>query len=210
MGNGCPAWDLLMNDIVLFQKRAVDFIQLYVDEIRGLVLSPAEFFHNGQDDTGFLEPTLFAAVNILIPKLFYALLFAPLTLGISLLFVLPAVVYGIATLFVSAIILHGLVRLFGGGEDFETTYRCVAYSSVAFYAWLIPLPFVNLILFTALYCALLYIALRETHGLPPQHLALLLLLPAFLMLLSGAVLTVVTLWIVSRGLYLVLSFLVPG
>ena len=199
-----------MNEFEQFQKRAAHFIQQYVEEIRRLVLSPAEFFHRGLEDNRFLEPTLFAAVNILIPKLFYALLFAPLTLGVSLLFVLPAAVYGIATLFVSAIILHGLVRLAGGAEGFECTYRGVAYSSVAFYAWLIPLPFVNLILFTTLFCVLLYYALREAHGLPPQHLILLLLLPALLMLLSGAVLTLVTLWIITRGIFLVLSFLVPG
>ncbi len=189
-----------MNDATIFKKRIVDFIQHYIEEVRKLITGPTAFFTQAKEETGFLEPTIFAAINVLMPKLFFALLIAPLTLGLSLIFVFPAMIYGICTLFVSSIILHGLVRLCGGQESFEATYRCVAYSSVAFYIWLIPFPFVNLLLFTAAFCGLLFIAIRETHELNAQQTMLILIVPGFLILLAGAILSVLALWLTVTGL----------
>ncbi len=199
-----------MNDYSPFQKRFVDFVHRYIDEVKKLVSAPNLFFREHRDDSGFLEPTLFAGVSLLLPILFYALLTAPFTLGISLLFVLPSMLYGIALLFISAIILHGLVRLFGGQDKFEVTYRCVAYASVSSYSWLIPFPFINLILFATFFCTLLYFALREVHELNPQQASILLIAPAFLILLSGSILTMVTIWMIIRGAAMMLTFFLPG
>ena len=199
-----------MNDLLTFQKRLVDFIHRYIDEVRRLASSPQRFFHQHRDDGGFLEPTLFAGVSILLPVLFYGLLTAPITLGLSLLFVMPTLLYGVALLFVSAVILHLMIRLFGGRDRFEITFRCIAYSSAASFCWLIPLPFVNLILFTGVFCVLLYFALREVHELDPQHSSMLLIAPGFLILFSGAILTMVAMWVSVRGAAHMLSFFLPG
>jgi hypothetical protein len=198
-----------MNDYPTFQKRLVDFIHRYIEEIKVIVTTPNDFFRKNRDEYGFLEPTLFAGVNILIPVLFYGLLIAPFTLGLSLIFVLPSMVYGVALLFLSTVILHGLIRLLGGNEKFEVTFRCVAYSSVAAYTWLVPLPFVNLLMFGAAFCTLLYFALCESHELTPQQASLLLIAPGFLILFSGAILTIVTLWMVFKGIALILGFMLP-
>lgn len=199
-----------MNEYAPFQKRLVDFIHRYIDEVKQLASSLPAFFRERRDDSGFLEPTLFAGVSILLPILFYGFLTAPITLGVSLLFILPSLLYGVGLLFVSAIILHGLVRLLGGHDKFEVTYRSVAYASVASYCWLIPIPFVNLILFAALFCTILYFAIREVHELSPQQTSILLIAPAFLILLTGSILTIITLWMIVRGVAFMLSFLLPG
>lgn len=200
-----------MNDYYApFQKRLVEFIHRYIEELRNLAIAPPKFFHTHRDDSGFLEPTLFAGVSILLPILFYGLLTAPFTLGVSLIFVLPAMFYGVSFLFVSAIILHGMVRLFGGQDRFEVTYRSVAYASAASFCWLLPLPFVNLLLFMALFCVLLYFALREIHELNTQQASILLIAPAFLILLSGAIMTIASIWMLFRGISAILSFLLPG
>jgi len=188
-----------MSDLDRLRNASYEFIQHYVDDIYGVVSSPRLFFRLDKEKNGFLEPSAFAAFNILIPKLFYALLLAPLTLGFSLLTVLPSVLYGCCTLFIAAIVIYGLLRYAGGKENFETAYRNVAYSSVAYYAWLIPVPFLNLLLFTAAYCALLYFAFREVHELEPQRAMFILILPAFLILLMGAILSIITLWILIGG-----------
>ncbi|MBN2329021.1 MAG: YIP1 family protein [Candidatus Omnitrophica bacterium] len=199
-----------MNEYSTFQKRVVEFIHRYIDEVRLLATAPNKFYHERRDDSGFLEPTLFAGVSILLPILFYCLLTAPFTLGLSLLFVLPSMIYGVMFLFISAIILHGLVRIVGGQDKFETTYRSIAYASAASYSWLIPLPFVNLLLFAALFCTLLYFALREAHELNPQQTSILLIAPAFIILLSGAILTMTSIWMIFKGIALIASYLLPG
>lgn len=193
-----------------FQKQMVEFIHRYIEEVRNLAVSPPKFFHAHRDDSGFLEPTLFAGVSILLPILFYGLLTAPLTLGVSLIFVLPAMLYGVSFLFVSAIILHGMVRLLGGQDRFEVTYRIVAYASAASFVWLLPVPFVNLLLFMAIFCALLYYALREIHELNAQQAYILLIAPAFLILLSGSILTISSIWALIRGVSAILAILLPG
>lgn len=196
-----------MNDLIKAQKGVIDFIQHYVEEVRNVVTGPTAFFIRMKEESGFLEPTIFAAITILIPKLFYALLIAPITLGLSLIFVVPAVVYGICTLFVASIVLHGLVRLTGGGEYFEGTYRCVAYSSVAFYIWLIPFPFINLLLFTAVFCYLLFVAIREIHELNAQQAMLVLIFPGFIILLAGAILSIMAIWLMVAGFNTMLKLL---
>lgn len=198
-----------MNNFTKLQKRCVEFVQRYIDEVKFIVTSPAEFFRKNREESGFLEPTIFAGISILIPQLLYGLLFAPITLGVSMFFIIPTVIYGTASFMVAAIVLHGLIQICDGEGSFEITYRGVAYSSVACYAWLAPIPFVNVLLFTAAFCALLYISLREAHAMTSQRSMMVLIGPAFLLLVSGFVLTLITLWLVLHGIFWLYSFLLP-
>jgi len=195
-----------MNEHPSVQQYVIGFIERYVDDLRRLVIHPYNFFKAQRGASGFLEPTLFAAASILIPALFYALWLAPFTLGLSLIFVIPGVFYGICTLLISTIVLYGIVRCCGGEGDFESVYRSVAYSGAAFYLWLIPIPFVNLLLFAAAFCALLYLSLREMQGLTPRKAALILLFPAFLILPQGVILSYAAFWLVFRGFFHLLHY----
>ncbi len=196
-----------MSDLSQFKQGFSTFIQRYVDEIYEIVTSPKQFFLNDLERHGYTEPMTFAAFNILIPHLFYALLLAPLTLGLSLLTVLPSMLYGVCSLFVAAIIIYGLLRYAESKRDFEVTFRHIAYSSVAYYTLLVPIPFVNLLLFTASFCFVLYFALREVHDLDRQKASLLLIVPAFFILMAGAILTVISLWMLVGTAFWVFNHL---
>lgn len=178
-----------MNDISLYQKHFSEFLRRYVENIRKLLTNPGNFFRQQIDENGLLEPTIFIAFTILIPHLFYAFLLAPFTLGLSVFVFIPAVFTNVAWFFLLAIILYGIVFCVESRGDFDVIYRSTAYSGVAYYFWLFPLPFINLLLFTVSFCILLFIAIRETHELSSGKTLLILLFPAFLILFTGGILT---------------------
>ncbi len=198
-----------MSDLLQIRDSFYTFIQRYVDEVHDIITNPRDFFIRDAERSGFLEPATFAAFNLLIPKLFYALLLAPLTLGLSLLTILPSILYGTCLLFVAAIVLYIILRYMGGAQDFETIYRNVAYSSVAYYAWLLPIPFLNLLLFTLGFCTLLFFAIREVHGLDTQRTLIVLSAPAFLILLTGAILSIITIWVMVSGALKLVHYFYP-
>ena len=107
-----------MNEITRFRIHFIEFIQRYVDDLHKIILDPEAFFRSQLDQSGFMEPSLFAAVSLLLPQLFYALLLAPLTFGFSFLMLGPYVFYGFGALFTASIFLYVVYRCCGGAAGF--------------------------------------------------------------------------------------------
>src|SRR5690606_9302175 len=160
-----------------------------------------------KNETGYQEPTIFAVVNILLPKFFFALMIAPVTLGFSLLFFIPTVIYGVSMLLLSTVVLHLLNHIAGAKGGIEVTYRCVAYASIAFYTWLVPVPFFNLLLFTAAFCFLLFYAFVEINRLEPQKSLIIVSSTGLFILIFGSLLTIVTIWMLVRGFMIMMQYL---
>lgn len=189
-----------MNNKTDIRTNLHEFIARYMEQVHRIVTQPRDFFREQHEQYGYLEPTVFAAINILLPKLLLALMLAPLTLFISLIFVIPSVCSGICLLLLAAVVLHALLHIAGAKERFEVTYRCVAYSSVAFYIWLVPVPFLNLLLFTFAFCTLLLFAFMEVHRMDIQKALLIVSLPGILILVFGSIMTLVSLWLIIKGI----------
>jgi len=177
-----------------------EFVRRYVDSVRRILSDPSAFFIHKADQSGYMEPTVFALISIMLPKLFYALLFAPFTFGLSLIIMVPAVVYQLGILVIASVILFGLIRLFKGRGDFEAAYRSMAYASTASLMWFAPVPFINLLMFAGLFGYLLYYALRETHGLNQQQTMIVLTVPLLFIFLIGAVFTLIATFLAAKGI----------
>lgn len=185
------------------------FIRRYVDYVRLVFTDPSGFFLRKSEESGYLEPTVFALMSILLPKLFYALLLAPLTLGLSLVLVLPSVIYNLGMILIASILLFGLVRVFGGRGDFETAYRGVAYAGAANLVLVVPVPVINFLLFTGLFGLLLYFALREMHGLDNRRALIALSVPVLFTLFVGMIRTLMFIFFLIKGLLYVFSMGYP-
>lgn len=186
-----------MNDFDEIRAQLSRFLEAYIEQARGLVTHPSAFFREERRRSGFLDSTLFAAVSLLIPKLLFGLILAPISLGLSLLWVIPSLVHGMLFILVSAILLYAIIRLFGKEASFEPVYNAAAYCCVANYLMIIPVPFLNLMLFLAAYSLLLYIGLRELFDLTPRQSAVIVLIPAMLHFMAGALLTVAAMWLIG-------------
>ncbi len=195
------------NELDQVWEDILEFGRNYRNCIHSVVVSPRKFFNQQREETDYWEPTLFAAINILIPNMFFALIFAPMTLGLSLFFAVPSMLYSVIILMLAAVMLHGLVRIIGGTHSFVVTYRCVAYASVAFYVWLLPIPFLNLLLFVVSFCGLLYFAFTSVHELDPQKALMVVLLPGVILLVIGVLKTFFNFYIFIRGVIRLMELL---
>jgi hypothetical protein len=195
------------NELDQVWENILEFGRKYRNCIHSIVVTPRKFFRQQRDETDFWEPTLFATINILIPNMFFALIFAPITLGLSLFLAIPAMLYSVIILMLAAVMLHGLIRIIGATHPFVVTYRCVAYASVSFYVWLIPIPFLNLLAFVIVLCGLLYFAFTSVHELDPQKALLVVFLPGIILLVIGILKTFLNFYIFIRGVIRLMEFL---
>lgn len=194
-----------MNDYDSILRNFQDFIQHYMDQAQMLVREPRHFFRMQRESKDYWEPMMFAGVNVLLPKLIFALMIAPFTFLLSLVCLIPLVIYAACLLVLVTVILHGLVRVVGSTASFNATFRCVAYASIAYYTWLIPIPFFNLLLFTGYFCSLLYIAFLEVHRLDSQKAISIVVLPGLIIMVLGTLATLLTLWVMLRGVLFLLN-----
>jgi len=104
------------------------------DIVLSLVKRPAAFFHGMPIDGGYLSPTLFLLINLLI----CGFLSTVLRSTMWPLFRVP--VLGLISTFLCSGILYVLSgRLFGERGSFEATYRVMAYAGVVFLIMWIPI-----------------------------------------------------------------------
>lgn len=182
-----------------------EFMQRYADSVRQMVKDPSAFFNHQSQQRGYLEPTVYALINILILKLFYALLLAPFTLGLTLILLIPMVMYQLCMLGLTSVILFGIIRFFNDNNSFEGVYRSTAYAGTSSLLLLIPVPFFNMLLSAGGMAYFLYHALREAHGLNSQQAFITLSVPVLLLLLLGMISTIVVLFLLFHAVFFVIS-----
>lgn len=117
----------------------------YIGTWKGVMKSPSHFYSEMPKTGGYVDPIIFAVINIAIYSLFY-LLFNPGAydvgdFGSSIGFVVALLVpvIGVIALFLDATLLHIIQKVLGGRGTFEGTARFVLYASAAFSLLWIPL-----------------------------------------------------------------------
>ncbi len=193
-----------MNDLSKTKQHFIAFVRHYSQILQKIVTDPASFFRDQVGRTDVSEPALFAAINILIPKVFYALLFAPITLGISFLLMTLSVFLNLCIWLGSIVLILLFAWIAGIKKNNITLFRCTAYTSVAYLAWLIPIPFANLVTFTVIYCILLYFVLTEAHDFSQIQSIIFLVILFFLTIIVGVI---VSLYSISLVIQFLLFFI---
>ncbi|MBZ0256479.1 YIP1 family protein, partial [bacterium] len=132
-----------MNDETKKTAKVPQFLFEQFEQGRKILLSPKAAFREQKNQSGYWKPTAFAMLCIAVPRGAYALLWAPFTLGFSILWMIPSVFYGIVFLYMLSTALYGLVRCYREIITFDSIFRCIAYSWIAYFLLLIPIPVVN-------------------------------------------------------------------
>lgn len=177
-----------------------DFLRNQFEQARSVLISPRETFRAQRALSGYWEPTAFAALCILVPRSVYALFWAPFTLGVSIIWLVPSVFYGLAFLYMLSAALYGLVRCYKRILTFDSVFRCVAYSWIAYFLLLVPLPLLNHVLIGAAFGFYLQFALQEVHGLKQKQAIWISVAIAALVTLIGAAMALVAWAMALTGL----------
>jgi len=138
-------------------------------QARAVILRPAAFYRNLPLTGGFQEPLIFLAVLSLVAGLVSgALLLLQGRIGPALGTVLLTPVMSAVFGFVGAAILYGIWRLMGSEKNYETAYRCLAYTAaIAPLTTLLRIiPYLGGALASAWILFLLFTASVEIHSLP--------------------------------------------
>lgn len=189
--------------------KVASWFQHYIDALRSVVVTPRDFFQRTRDETDLWPPTFFVLISLLLPKLIYALVFAPVTLGLSIAtFPLSALISFLLFLLL-AVMLFGILRLFGVDARMDRMYGTVAYCHAANYLILIPIPFINLFAFIIGFSILFYIAMREAHGLSQNQAIGITLVPAVFTLILGLIKTITTLGMLITIVYQFGQWMMP-
>ncbi len=145
-------------------------ISKVIEDAKSIITNPVGFYRNLSKTGGFVEPLIYvvvmAAIAAAIMLIFSFIGGRPVGMGI--LISMP-IMMAIAS-FISAGIMFLIWKLMGSENNYETAYRCVAYSMaiLPISALLSVIPFLGLII-PALWGAFLMItASTEVHGLDKQ------------------------------------------
>ncbi len=156
------------------EKESIDLNEIKETAIKVLT-SPQAFFKEMQKTGGYMKPLIFMMVMGIIGGLIQSLfsliglqVATGLAMGLASIILVPIVV-GIFG-FVGAAILYLIWKLMGSQEEYETAYRCVAYTSA-----LTPItcvlgiiPYIGGAVGIALAIYFTIIASIEVHRIPSQ------------------------------------------
>ena len=164
-----------------------DPIHSFIDTVRRVVLQPLSFFASLPQSRNLVNPLVFALICIEIYTILGGLLGLVRVgtnrgLGSFIASIIAAPIGGAIGLFILAAILHLLVRLVvgAGNSGFEATFRVAAYAAVVNLVSWIPLVGWLLGLY-GIYLSV--VGIREMHGTTTGKAALVVLIPAGVILL---------------------------
>ena len=164
-----------------------DPIHSFIDTVRRVVLQPVSFFASLPQSRNLVNPLVFALICIEIYTILGGLLGLVWVgtnrgLGSFIASIIAAPIGGAIGLFILAAILHLLVRLVvgAGNSGFEATFRVAAYAAVVNLVSWIPLVGWLLGLY-GIYLSV--VGIREMHGTTTGKAALVVLIPAGVILL---------------------------
>lgn len=137
-----------------------------------LIVKPGDFFRTMPKDGGFLEPLIFVVLTTLLGVLLNAVeLFVSRGVGLAMVAAWMIIVPMIAIIlsFFFAGILYAVWSFMGSRENYETSYRCLAYMQI-FFPILILLSVVPYLALFGIgwWLYLMVIAAREVHKVPAR------------------------------------------
>jgi hypothetical protein len=183
-----------------------------VNTVRDLVTRPADFFAGIARRGDYINPLIFALIGVLVTAVITGLLgvfgailglnnrgLGNAILGLVSSIVVTPIFFALA-LFVGAGIMHLLVALIvkPATTGYEATFRVASYSSVGqLVGWV---PFLGPLVAVIATVVLSIIGVREVHGTTTGKAALVVLVPAAVVLLLVLVLFVLGAVLVTRML----------
>ncbi|MDP8245823.1 MAG: YIP1 family protein [Candidatus Hinthialibacter antarcticus] len=190
-----------MNEAKTKSATVSQFLYEHFEQGRRILLSPKEAFREQKTQSGYWKPTAFAMLCIAAPRGAYALLWAPFTLGFSILWLIPSVIYGTIFLYMLSTALYGLVRCYREIITFDSIFRCVAYSWVSYFLLLIPIPLLNHLFIAAAFGFYLHYALREVHGFDKKQAILIAIVPSAIVLVIGAIMSLASMFMLGVTIF---------
>jgi hypothetical protein len=156
-----------------------------------VLLRPSNFYREMPKTGGYVDPVLFATVNLSISMLFYLFFNSEADVLIDTLSKAPMVaaiatlIGGIGALFIEATMLYVIYKVIGGTGTYEGTARFVLYASAApMFIWI---PLVGWIF--GIYQFYLYlVGGKFVHNMSMERSALAILLLISLSFVSGILL----------------------
>lgn len=145
-------------------------ISKVIEDAKSVITNPVGFYRNMSKTGGFVEPLIFVIVMAAIAAVIIMLFSFVSGRGIGLAALISMPIMMAIASFVSAGIMFLIWKLMGSENNYETAYRCIAYSMAVLpiAALLSVIPFLGLVI-PALWGAFLAItASTEVHGLDKQ------------------------------------------
>ncbi len=140
-----------------------------------VIRAPAAFYRGMPQSGGYPEPLLFLVTMSLVATVL-SLLLGFVGLGVGgfiaggLIAVILVPIVASIVAFVAAAIFFGIWMLMGSGKDYETAFRCVAYTAAVapITTVLDMIPYIGTLVAVLWPMGLLAIASIEVHGRKPQ------------------------------------------
>lgn len=141
-----------------------------------ILLEPRGFYQAMPTSGGYLNPIVFVICMLLAGMFLYsifALLFGTMEWSGLLAILVTMIivpVFGIIGSFIGALIMHLIWQALGSSEDFEASYRSVAYAYGIFpvFAILNHLPYIGTIIYTLWFFGLMVLASQYVHKIDYQ------------------------------------------
>ncbi len=175
--------------------RYTDPVQTFISTVRSVVTVPADFFRGILRRGDFVNPLIFALICYEVYTILGGLLRlvgigTDLGFGGFVVSLILAPIFAVIGLFIGAGILHLLVMLIVGSRNagFEGTFRVSAYSSATLLVSWIPIIGWIASLY-GLYLAV--VGVREVHNTTTGKAALVVLIPAAVLILLALILVAV-------------------
>ena len=173
------------------EKSVFDFNSV-VETATRVVTQPRQYYLGMPGTGGFTDPLIFVAVMGFVAGLIGAFLslfssghVAGMSFGLVSIITMPII--AIVGCFISGMIMFAVWRLMGSTEDYETAFRCVAFSMVVFPAFPILglVPYLGTIAADVWWIWLMILASIGTHKLDKQKSMIALGVLGVVLLLIG-------------------------
>lgn len=168
-----------------------------VETWKEVLLRPSDFYREMPKTGGYIDPILFATVNLAISALFYLLfnskayIFKDAVSSAPMFGAIIIFIFGLGALFIEATVLYIIYKALGGTGTYEGTARFVLYASAApMFIWV---PLVGWIF--GIYQLYLYIVGGKfVHNISIERSAL-----AILLLISSSFVLGILLYILRKA-----------
>jgi hypothetical protein len=168
-----PAYRPLLNKKTIALKD-INFAAMPQIAVR-VVTKPTEFFKTMPKTGGFLEPLVFAIIMGVVAGViqviwrFLGFGFGS-GMGASLYPILFMPIAAIIGSFIGAAVIFVIWKLMGSPENYETSYRCMAYlmALAPITAILSVIPYAGVIINMAIFVYFIVIASTQVHNIPSQ------------------------------------------
>lgn len=148
-------------------------LETVIAQARQIIVDPRTFYRNMAKSGGFSEPLIFMLVMGVVTGAVYGVLSIIGLTGAGAAGLAAIIIMPISLLiggFISAAVMFVIWKLMGSPEDYQTAYRCVAYTSAILPVVTIVgvIPYVGTIVRVAWGIWLVIIASTEVHGRKEQ------------------------------------------